>query len=61
MLNDILQIFFHFQGRPCLFQQDNVKEHSLCITRSQLHSKSSGGLTGLPAVQTCHIMKQTEK
>lgn len=22
----------HFQGHPCLFQQDNAKPHSACIT-----------------------------
>uniref|UniRef100_A0AAR2KV54 Tc1-like transposase DDE domain-containing protein n=1 Tax=Pygocentrus nattereri TaxID=42514 RepID=A0AAR2KV54_PYGNA len=28
-----------FQGRPCLFQQDNAKPHSACVTTAWLRSK----------------------
>ncbi len=42
-----------FQGRPCIFQQDNAKPHSAHITKSWLRRKGYGYLTGLPAVPTC--------
>ncbi len=42
-----------FQGRPCIFQQDNAKPHSAHITKSWLRRRVYGYLTGLPAVPTC--------
>ncbi len=42
-----------FQGRPCIFQQDNAKPHSAHITKSWLRRKRVRVLDCLPAVPTC--------
>ncbi len=42
-----------FQGRPCIFQQDNAKPHSAHITSPGCGGRGYGYLTGLPAVPTC--------
>ncbi len=39
-----------FQGRPCVFQQDNAKPHTAAITTAWLHSRID-----LPAVQIFHL------
>ncbi len=42
-----------FQGRPCIFQQDNAKPHSNTLQSPGCRGRGYGYLTGLPAVPTC--------
>lgn len=39
-----------FQGRPCVFQQDNARPHSAHITAAWLHDKIVWVVDWLPAV-----------
>ena len=50
-----LQDYILFQGRPCIFQQDNAKPHSAHISNAWLRKKRV--CTGLPAVLTCPLIE----
>ncbi len=44
-----------FQGRPCVFQQDNAKPHTAVITTAWLRSRRVRVLIDLSAVQIFHL------
>ena len=46
--------WFLFQGRPCIFQQDNAKAQTASISEAWLPSRRVLRSAALPAVQTCH-------
>lgn len=46
-----------FQGRPCVFQQDNATQHIPAIITPWLHWRRAWCWLGLPALQIFHLSR----